>query len=421
MLGYVGMAQERPAPADDPALARQLAQARLAAERARDHVAQLLAFSRPRRGERRLLAHRRRCARQALQLLRPNLPSSIAVECSDGAPPTRTALPPVVADPVQLEQVLFNLCINARDAIREHGTHPAADRPLGRRRGHCASCSARLDGSALGLGFEVADDGCGMPREVMERMFEPFFTTKEVGRGTGMGLAMVHGIVHDHGGHIQVDVRAGPGSAFRVLLPAAAEDTPQAAAARRPQPPPRRPPQRCTGRVLLVEDEAIVSDYMVDLLGGWGLEVVLERDPLAAAAAPGQRDERVRPAADRPDHARHDRPGAGAAAPCSTGPRCRCCCTPATRRTSTRQELAASGVTRAAAQADRRRDPAPGVAGTARALKSPGAYMRNTKSRPAEITANTGVADTGATLPGQRAQSEVSQRPRRYPRSRRSP
>jgi PAS domain S-box-containing protein len=276
VLGYVGMALERPAAGADPVLARQLGQAQLAAERARDHVAQLLAFSRPRRGERRLLALAP-MARQALQLLRPNVPSSIAVECDEvGTLP----LPPVVADPVQLEQVLFNLCLNARDAIRDQGTirvrigYSAAV-------GHCASCSARLEDTGW-VWVEVTDDGRGMPQEVIERMFEPFFTTKAVGRGTGMGLAMVHGIVHDHGGHIRVVSAPGRGSVFRVLLPAAAQDTGQADATM-PAPATARPVSPLQGRVLLVEDESIVSDYMVDLMTGWGLDVVLERDPLAAA------------------------------------------------------------------------------------------------------------------------------------------
>jgi CheY-like chemotaxis protein len=279
VLGYIAMAQERALPGEDPVLARQLDQARLAGERARDHVAQLLAFSRPHRGERRLIAPMP-VARQALQLLRPNLPSSIAVACPEVVNVTERAVPPVVADPVQLEQVLFNLCINARDAIGEHGTirvrvgHSAAA-------GHCASCSALLDDSRW-VWVEVSDDGRGMAREVIERMFEPFFTTKEVGRGTGMGLAMVHGILHDHGGHIQVDSMPGRGSVFRVLLPAAAQETPRADLPAAPSPAPRAAPG-LRGRVLLVEDESIVSDYMMDAMTGWGLDVVLERDPLAAA------------------------------------------------------------------------------------------------------------------------------------------
>jgi PAS domain S-box-containing protein len=279
VLGYVAMAQEHPAAEQDPALGRQLGQARLAAERAREHVAQLLAFSRPRRGERRLLdaAH---VTQQALQLLRPNLPSSITVDCCEqklGA--AAAAVPPVLADPVQIEQVLFNLCINARDAIGEHGT-------IRVRVGHsqsaanCASCGARLAGQRW-VWFEVADDGCGMTAEICERMFEPFFTTKEVGRGSGMGLAMVHGIVHDHGGHLQVTSVLGEGSTFRVLLPAAAEEAPPWHEAAPPQQPMQALP-RLRGCVLLVEDEPIVSGYMNDLMSAWGLDVVMVNDPWTA-------------------------------------------------------------------------------------------------------------------------------------------
>jgi PAS domain S-box-containing protein len=283
VLGYIGMGQERAATAADPQLARQLEQARLSAERAREHVAQLLSFSRPRRGERKLLDPAQ-IAAEVLQLLRPNLPTSIAVDCN---PDSVAALPPVVADPVQFEQVLLNLCLNARDAIGEHGTiqvhtgHAVAA-------GHCASCSARL-GAGRWVFFEVTDDGVGMSREVIDRMFEPFFTTKDVGRGTGMGLAMVHGIVHDHGGHLQVRSAPGRGSTFRVLLPAGEQD---AADAQQPVAPPApRIAAPLRGRVLLVEDEPTVSAFMQELLSGWGLEVVLERDPLSAArrlATPGE-------------------------------------------------------------------------------------------------------------------------------------
>ncbi|MEJ7928568.1 PAS domain S-box protein [Ramlibacter sp. AN1015] len=276
VLGYLAMAQERPAAEQDSTLGRQLAQARLAAERARDHVAQLLAFSRPHRGERRVVSAAA-IARGALQLLRPNLPTSIAVEF-DAPTGVHDALPTVQADAVQLEQVLMNLCLNARDAIGQHGTIRVSIGRAGPAR-HCASCGAWLEANRWAA-IAVGDDGRGMTREVLERMFEPFFTTKDAGRGTGMGLAMVHGIVHDHGGHIHVESTPGVGSTFQVLLPEAAPGPSDADSAPASADVVSAP--RMRGRVLLVEDEPMVGDYMQELLEGWGLHVTLERDAFAA-------------------------------------------------------------------------------------------------------------------------------------------
>src|SRR5262249_10304382 len=147
--------------------------------------------------------------------------------------------------------------------------------------GRCASCGAQLAGQPW-VWFEVIDDGRGMTAEVRERMFEPFFTTKEVGRGTGMGLAMVHGIVHDHGGHLQVSSAPGKGPTFRGLLPAAAEEASTSREAM-PAPQPAQNTRELHGCVLLVEDDPLVGECMSELMSAWGLEVALVQDPLAAA------------------------------------------------------------------------------------------------------------------------------------------
>jgi two-component system, cell cycle sensor histidine kinase and response regulator CckA len=111
---------------------------------------------------------------------------------------------PVLIDPRQLEQVLVNLAVNARDAMPEGGT-----------------LSIAVGGTAGGVRITVADDGAGMPPEVRERAFEPFFTTKEAGEGTGLGLATVHGVVTDAGGTVDISSDIGAGTVVTIFLPAA--------------------------------------------------------------------------------------------------------------------------------------------------------------------------------------------------------
>jgi CheY-like chemotaxis protein len=214
--------------------------------------------------------------------LRATLPATVALDDAVLADEGLGGEGPVVAaDAVQLEQVLFNLCINARDAIQGPGLIRVRLRETGSG-WTCSSCRARVDPGRW-VDLSVADSGAGIPAEMLERIFEPFYSTKEVGRGSGMGLAMVHGIVHDHGGHIVVETAPGAGTTFRVLLPpavrqAATADAPGAeVAAMAPDPLP-------ASRVMVVDDETLVGDFMAELLGGWGLSVVLQRDPVQAAA-----------------------------------------------------------------------------------------------------------------------------------------
>jgi CheY-like chemotaxis protein len=134
----------------------------------------------------------------------------------------------------------------------------------------------------------VEDDGPGIPAAILDRIFEPFFTTKEVGRGSGMGLATVHGIVHEHGGHVIVETAPGEGARFRVLFPPMASAGPaqqaSTAAANRGAKAPRAP---LRGRVMVVDDEASVANFMRDLLQTWGLDVTVVSDGLQARALVG--------------------------------------------------------------------------------------------------------------------------------------
>jgi len=273
IMGYLVLAGERPAALDDPRLARHLEQARLGAQRARDLIQQMLMFSRGRRGSALPVALGPLVA-EATTLLRSSLPATLELHTE-----LEKGLPEVRIDPVQFEQVLLNLCINARDAMDGAGTVRVHAR-LADASGHwCASCKQKLEGRFVEIAVE--DDGHGIPPEVLERVFEPFFSTKEVGRGSGMGLASVHGIVHEHGGHIVVDTLPGRGTTFRIELPAlemtAAKDAGAApAAAGRPA------AGQLRGRVLLVDDERMVTDFMAELLESWGLKVKIKRNPLEA-------------------------------------------------------------------------------------------------------------------------------------------
>jgi signal transduction histidine kinase len=123
----------------------------------------------------------------------------------------------VYADSAGLQQALLNLCLNARDAMPDGGrltlsTTNATARETGRE----SDAGAEVDECLL---IGIADTGCGMPPEVVEHIFEPFYTTKEVGKGTGLGLALVHGIVQQHGGRIRVRSEPGKGTAFTICLP----------------------------------------------------------------------------------------------------------------------------------------------------------------------------------------------------------
>lgn len=237
------------AEADEPT-GRDLAMIRDAASRAGGLTRQLLTFSRAQTARPQVVDVAGLVAGLEV-LLRRLIREDVDLNVTATAEST-----PVRVDPGQLEQVLVNLAINARDAMPGGGaltigTGRTGDRVL----------------------ITVTDTGCGMTPEITARVFEPFFTTKDQGEGTGLGLSTVYGIVTRAGGHVRVDSRPASGSTFEISLPAAA--TPAAAAGE------QAPPQRLTagtGTILLVEDDPAVRQLSERLLTTAGYRVLVGVD-----------------------------------------------------------------------------------------------------------------------------------------------
>ena len=187
---------------------------------------------------------------------------------------------PVLADPSQIEQVLVNLAINARDAMPEGGR-------LAFDLTNVAEVTFGASGSGNGargphVVLAVSDTGQGMEEKTLSRLFEPFFTTKEAGKGTGLGLATVYGIVRQSGGHIEVESAPGRGSTFKVYLPRAAAIAQQALEPRVAETD--QAGLHGSETILLVEDEKALRLVLSETLGEAGYTLISTSSPIEAVA-----------------------------------------------------------------------------------------------------------------------------------------
>ncbi len=231
--------------------------------RAAQLVRQLLLFSRKVESERRCIDLACEAA-QSVQMLKRTIPKMIDIELHHDS-----GLWKVKADPVQIEQSLLNLGINAADAMPEGG------KLVIQIRNAIASEDADLQRASAASGnyvlLSVSDTGCGMDAQTVKHIFEPFFTTKEIGKGTGLGLASVYGIVKSHGGHILCDSAPGKGTTFSIYLPAitgTGESTVSALAA------PSLKAENGTETILVVDDIPDIRELAVDTLRPLGYTVL---------------------------------------------------------------------------------------------------------------------------------------------------
>jgi PAS domain S-box-containing protein len=272
ILGYAELTQSM-LPKTSPER-QNLQQIYTAGERAKHIVEQILAFSRKSDPERKPV-YLHKVVGEALQLLRASLPTTIAI--SQDMPSNKRDV--ILADQTQIHQVLMNLCANAEYAMR--GTGGVLDvcidiLEVDETLIAAESCTELQPGPHVRL--RIRDTGHGMTAEVQQRIFEPYFTTKPVGEGTGMGLAVVHGIVASHGGAIMVESQVGVGTTFLVYLPQIDIEIDYDTANDGELP---------TGNketILFVDDEEVLTLLMQEILKQLGYHVEVKTSALEALA-----------------------------------------------------------------------------------------------------------------------------------------
>ena len=231
-----------------------------ACERARDLITQILTFSR--KDEQTLHpVHITPVIKEAVKLLRASLPATIDIQLEIDAADDR-----IQANPTQIHQVMMNLCTNAAHAMNGEGGTLTIK--LSNRAASLDQPDAPLMADMRFWELQVSDTGHGIPTAIIERIFDPFFTTKDVGKGTGMGLSVVHGIVKGHGGTIRVESEVNRGSTFFIRLPLAMEIAAEEECQSSSSPHPKG-----KERILVVDDEALLVEMCREMLTHLGYHI----------------------------------------------------------------------------------------------------------------------------------------------------
>jgi PAS domain S-box-containing protein len=237
-----------------------------AGTRARDLIQQLMVFSRSSEISPQFIQVEP-AIKEITKLLSSSLPETINVTTH-----FEKDLPLIHIDPSQLYEVIMYLFYNSRDALHEVGEINIVVSHRNRLRDKtCSSCHGKISDDYIDI--TIKDNGPGIPEQHRDRVFEPFYTTKAVGQGTGMGLPMVHGIVHEHGGHILLDTSSQGGTTTHLLFPTSNEIS-------------RKPESLNTsdhssnnkGHIAIVEDEESLANFLSDLFSNHGYKVTVYTD-----------------------------------------------------------------------------------------------------------------------------------------------
>lgn len=271
----------------EPRRQQHLEQITLAADRAAQLTGQLLAFGR-RAPVESALVDLGTALPQSLTMIRRLIGTHIEVTCE-----ADSELPLIQADPVQIDQILMNLAVNARDAMPEGGTI----RVQARIRRWAPETQPAWAKPGPWVALIVADNGKGMDDVTRARVFEPFFTTKPIGKGTGLGLSVVYGLVHSHGGHVQIESSPASGTTVSVYFPAFQPSLNGSGGSRLGDEPAQSQPsangQHHGAVILFADDDPAVRPLTIDMLTHAGHEVLPASNGLDAVASFQQHAERI--------------------------------------------------------------------------------------------------------------------------------
>lgn len=267
IIGYSNLASTQIGQYEDKKLNKYLEQINLSSQRARDLIKKMLDFSRPSEHEPTLINLKTEL-NQLLLTLTPLIPKDIVLKTNINEIET------IYFDKVQLQQLIMNLVVNARDAILEHsntGEIRIDFTPYYANHDICSSCHTLINENYIAV--SISDNGNGIDEKTIEKIFEPFYTTKEVGKGTGMGLSIIHGIIHKIGGHLLCKSVIGEGTTFTILMPKKSQKPKNSTIAFYQTNAIKKL------KIAVIDDEENILDILFDGLESYGHSVAIFTDP----------------------------------------------------------------------------------------------------------------------------------------------